>query len=78
MVRPWRMFLWTAMGEISMDDGIITVEGAEACQGEPTIEDGSVGNGIIDAGGAQSHGAERVSDAQGAQLVGSEEATRRK
>ena len=53
-----------------MDDGAITVEGAEACQGELTIEHGSVGNGIIDADGTQLHGAERVSDAQGVQLVG--------
>ena len=29
-----------------------------------------MGNGIIDADGAQLHGAERVSDAQGVQLVG--------
>ena len=53
-----------------MDDGAAIVEGTEACQGELTIEDGSVSNGTIDADGAQSHGAERVSDAQGAQLVG--------
>ena len=56
-----------------MEDGgwsAITVEGAEACQGELTIEDISVNNGIIDADGAQPHGAERVSDAQGAQVAG--------
>ena len=46
------------------------MEGAEACQGELAIEDGSVSNGIIDAGGAQARGAERVSDAQGIQVVG--------
>ncbi len=60
----------TTMGDISMDDGAAAVEGAEACQGEPTIEDCSVSNGTIDADGAQSHGAERVSGAHGAQLVG--------
>ena len=43
-----------------MDDGAIT----EACQG------GSVDNGFIDADGAQSRGAERVSGVQDAQLVG--------
>ena len=42
-----------------MDDGAITVEGAEACQGELAIGHGSLGNGIINADGAQSHGAER-------------------
>ena len=60
----------TTMGDISMDDGAAAVECAEACQGELTIEDGSMSNGTIDADGAQSHGTERVSDAQGAQLVG--------
>ena len=53
-----------------MDDGAAAVEGTEACQGELAIEDGSLGNGFIDADGAQSHGAERVSDAQGVQVVG--------
>ena len=60
----------TTMGDISMDDGAITVEGAEACQGELTIEDGSLGNGFIDADGAQSHGAEGVSVVQNVQVVG--------
>ena len=44
-----------------MQDGAITVEGAEACQGGLAIEDGSLGSGIIDADGAQPRGAERVS-----------------
>ena len=35
----------TTMKDISMEDGAITVEGAEACQGEIAIEDGSVCNG---------------------------------
>jgi len=60
----------TTMGDISMDDGAITVEGAEACQGELTTEHGSVGNGIIDANGAQARGVKGVSDVQGAQVVG--------
>ena len=60
----------TTMGDISMDDGPVAVEGSEACQGELAIEDGSVGNRVYDAGGTQSHGAKRVSDAHGAQLVG--------
>jgi hypothetical protein len=46
------------------------VEGTETRQGELTIEDGPLGNGFIDADGAQSHGAERVSDTQGVQVVG--------
>ena len=46
------------------------MEGTEECQDELTTEDGSVGNGTIDADGAQSHRAERASDAQDAQLVG--------
>ena len=60
----------TTMEDISMDERAAIVEGTETCQGELTIEDGSVGNGTIDADGAQSHGAERVSGAQGAQMVG--------
>ena len=48
------------MGDISMDDGAVTVEGAEACQGELTIEDGSLGNGIIDADGAQARGVQWI------------------
>ena len=46
------------------------MEGTEECQDELTTEDGSVGNGTIDADGAQSHEAEWVSDAQGGQVVG--------
>ena len=60
----------TTMEDISMDERAAIVEGTETCQGELTIEDGSVGNGTIDADGAQSHRAERVSDAHGAQVVG--------
>ena len=52
-----------------MVDRAAIVEGTETCQDELTIEDGSVGNGTIDADGAQPHGAEIVSDAQGVQLV---------
>jgi hypothetical protein len=59
----------TTMEDISMDDGATIVEGTEACQGEITVEGGSLGNGFIDADGAQARGAEGVSDAQGAQLV---------
>ena len=53
-----------------MDERAAIVEGTETCQGELIIEDGSLGNGSIDADGAQSHGAERVSNAQGVQVVG--------
>ena len=56
----------TTLGDISKDDGAITLEGAEACKGEVTIEDGSVGNGFIDVEGARSHGAERVSQGRAA------------
>ena len=59
-----------SMEDFSMDERAVTAEGADACQGELTIEDGSMSNGTIDADGAQSHGTERVSDTQGAQLVG--------
>ena len=52
-----------------MDERAVIAEGTETCQGEFTIEDGSVGNGTIDADGAQSHEAERISDAQSAQVV---------
>ena len=61
----------TTMEDISMDERAAIVEGTETCQGEITIEDGSVSNGIVDADGAQARGAEGVSDAQNAQLVGS-------
>ena len=54
-----------------MDERAVTVKGADACQGEITIEDCSVSNGTIDADGAQVRGAERVSDAHGVQVVGS-------
>ena len=60
----------TTMEDISMDERAANVEGTETCQGELTIEDGSLGNGFIDVDGAQSHGAERLSDAQGVQVVG--------
>ena len=53
-----------------MDDGAAAVECAEACQGELTIEDGSVGNGTIDADGAQARGVKGVGEVQGAQVVG--------
>ena len=46
------------------------VKGTEACQGELTIEDGSLGNGFIDADGAQARGVKGVSVAQNVQLVG--------
>ena len=45
------------------------MEGTETRQGELTIEDGPLGNGFIYADGAQSYGTERVSDAQGVQVV---------
>ena len=60
----------TTMEDISMDERAAIVEEAEACQGELTIEDVSVGNGIIDADGAQARGVKGVSDVQGAQVVG--------
>jgi len=60
----------TTMEDISMDDGATIVEGTEACQGEITVEGGSLGNGIIDANGAQARGVKGVSDVQGAQVVG--------
>ena len=44
----------TTMEDISMDERAAIVEGTETCQGELTIEDGSVGNGNIDADGAWS------------------------
>ena len=47
------------------------VEGTETCQGELTIEDAPLGNGIIDADGAQARGVKGVSVAQNVQLVGS-------
>ena len=53
-----------------MDERTAIVEGTETCQGELAIEDGSVGNGTIDADGAQARGAERVSGAQGIQVAG--------
>jgi len=46
------------------------MEGTQTRQGELTIEDGSLGNGFIDADGAQSHRVERMSGAQGVQVVG--------
>ena len=52
-----------------MDERAVLVEGTETRQGELIIEDGSVGNGIIDADGAQARGAERVSIAQGVRVV---------
>ena len=58
------------MEDISMDERAAIVEDTEACQGEPIIEDGSVGNGTIDANGAQARGVKGVSDVQGAQVVG--------
>ena len=60
----------TTMEDISMDERAANVEGNETCQGELAIEDGSMDNGTIDADGAQSHGSERVSGAQGIQVVG--------
>ena len=57
------------MEDFSMDERAAVVEGTETCQGELTIEDGSVGNGTIDADETQSHEAERVSNAQGVQMV---------
>jgi hypothetical protein len=60
----------TTMEDISMDERAAIVEGTETCQGELTIEDGSVGNGTIDEDGAQARGAKGVSDVQGAQVVG--------
>ena len=53
-----------------MDERAAIVEGTETCQGELTIEDGSVGNGNTDADGAQARGIKGVSDVQGAQVVG--------
>ena len=60
----------TTMEDIPMDERAAIVEGTETCQGELIIEHGSVGNGIIDADGAQAHGVKGVSDVQGAQVVG--------
>ena len=60
----------TTMEDISMDERAAIVEGTETCQGELTIEDGSVGNGTTDADGAQARGVKGVSDVQGAQVVG--------
>ena len=60
----------TTMEDISMDERAAIVEGTETCQGELTIENGSVSNGNIDANGAQARGVKGVSDVQGAQVVG--------
>ena len=60
----------TIMEDVSMDDETVTVEGTEAHQGVLTIEDGSMDNGVINADGAQTRRAERVGDAQSAQVVG--------
>ena len=54
-----------------MDERAAIVEGTETCQGELTVEDGSMDNGTTDADGAQARGAEGVSVAQNAELVGS-------
>ena len=59
----------TTMEDISMDERAAIVEGTETCQGEITIADGPVSNGIVDADGAQARGAEKVSAAQGVQEV---------
>ena len=61
----------TTMEDISMDERAAIVEGTETCQGELTVEDGSMDNGTTDADGAQARGAEGVSVAQNAELVGS-------
>jgi len=58
------------MRDVSMDDGAITMEGAEACQGELAVEDGSVSNRAVDADRAQARGAEKVIGAQGIQVAG--------
>ena len=60
----------TTMEDISMDERAAVVEGTETRQGELAIEDGSVGNGTVDADGAQARGVKGVSDVQGAQVVG--------
>ena len=60
----------TTMRDVSMDDGAITMEGAEACQGELAVEDGSVSNRAVDADRAQARGAEKVIGAQGIQVAG--------
>ena len=60
----------TTMEDNSMDERAGIVEGTETYQNEFTIEDVSVGNGIIDADGAQARGVKGVSDVQGAQVVG--------
>ena len=43
------------MGDVSVDDGAVTVEGTEARQDEIAIEESSMGNGTTDADGAQAH-----------------------
>ena len=53
-----------------MDERAVIVEGTEAHQSELTIEDSSMGNGTIDADGAQARGVKGVSVAQNVQLVG--------
>ena len=53
-----------------MDERAAVVEGTETRQGELAIEDGSVGNGTVDADGAQARGVKGVSDVQDAQVVG--------
>ena len=60
----------TTMENISMDERAAIVEGTETYQDELTIEDVSVGNGIIDADGAQARGVKGVSEVQDAQVVG--------
>ena len=60
----------TTMEDISMDERAAVVEGTETRQGELAIEDGSVGNGTVDADGAQARGVKGVSEVQDAQVVG--------
>ena len=51
MERPWKMSLLTME--------LLLWKVLRRCRGELAIEDGSLGNGFVDADGAQSHGAER-------------------
>ena len=54
------------MEDIFMDERAAIVEGTETRQGELITEDGSVGNGTIDADRAQARGVKGVSEVQDA------------